>query len=195
MAKRKPNNRRRPPPAAGLGVRRSADGRGWVFVHPPSARERFEDLDEAQTMIDAGEFDLADDELRWLLADCPEFIAAHVMLGQLAAAHRSDLSLARGHFGAGYQLGLTTLRRAGMPKPLPYAHPANRSFFEAGRGLAWSLAKLSKRELAKEVVDTLIELDPTAPLMLRAMLDDVGSGGLPIVELGKNLKPGDERPA
>ncbi len=98
-------------------------------------------------MIHAGEFELAQDELRWLLADCPELLAAHALLGDLAAAHRHDISLARGHFGAGYQLGLTALRRAGLPKPLLYSHPANRAFYEAGRGLAWSLAKLAKLDL------------------------------------------------
>jgi hypothetical protein len=182
LAKRNPH--RRQPPASSLSVRRSADGRSWAFAHPAGVRERIEDLEEAQAMIEAGEFDLAEDEVRWLLEDCPEFMAAHAMLGELAAAHRNDISLARGHFGAGYQLGLATLRRAGMPKPLPYSHPANRAFFEAGRGLAWSLAKLGKRELAKEVVDTLVVLDAADPLQLRAMLDEVGSGGLPIVELG-----------
>jgi hypothetical protein len=132
-------------------------------------------------MIDAGEGELAVDELRWLLADCSDFIAAHVLLGELAAA-RGDVPLARGHFGAGYQLGLAALRRARMPSPLLYSHPANRTFFEAGRGLAWSLAKLGKMPLAREIVDTLLAIDPCDPLQLRAMLDDVASGELPIVE-------------
>jgi hypothetical protein len=133
-------------------------------------------------MIEAGEADLAVDELRWLLEDCSEFIAAHALLGELAAA-QNDWPLARGHFGAGYQLGLTALRRAGMPSPVPYSQPGNRSFFDAGRGLAWALAKLGKQAMAREVVDTLLALDAADPLRLRAMLDDVASGGLPIVEL------------
>lgn len=189
LAKRKPN-RRQPPPPGRLSVRRTADGRGWAFAHPSCVRERAEDLDEARQMIDAGELDLAEDELRWLLADCSDFLAAHVMLGELALAHRNDVSLARGHFGAGYQLGLQMLRRANMPSPLPYSHPANRAFFAAGRGLAACLMKLNKPSLAKEVVDTLLQLDPSDPLRLRAMLDEVASGGLPIVELGTRLSNG-----
>jgi hypothetical protein len=133
-------------------------------------------------MIDAGELDLAEDELRWLLADCPELIAAHALLGEVAIA-RDDLPLARGHFGAGYQLGLASLRRANMPTPLLYSQPANRPFFNAGRGLAWALAKLGKRDMAHEVVQTLLKCDPADPLMLCAMLDDIASGGMPIVEL------------
>ena len=94
-----------------------------------------------------------------------------------------DVPLARGHYGAGYQLGLQTLRRAKMPKPLLYSQPANQSFFEAGRGLVWSLEKLGKPQMAEEVVATLIELDPADPLQLRAMLDELRSGGAPVVDL------------
>jgi hypothetical protein len=191
MAKRKPQ-RRPPPPADRLTVRRTTDGRAWAFVHPPCVRERSEDLEEAQAMIESGELDVAEEELRWLLADCSEFIAAHVLLGELAIAQRNDLALARGHFGAGYQLGLQALRRANMPSPLAYSHPANRPFFVAGRGLAACLAKLGKREMATEVVDTLVRLDPSDPLRLRAVLDEVASGGLPIVELG-NVEGSDDK--
>ncbi|MEX0586768.1 MAG: hypothetical protein WD176_08995 [Pirellulales bacterium] len=154
-----------------------------MLVHPAGVRERAEDLDEVREMIEAEELDVATDELRWLLADCPEFIAAHALLGELALATSKDLQLARGHFGAGYQLVLQALRRAEMPKPLLYSQPANRTFFAAGRGLAESLARLGKIDMAKEVVATLVELDPSDPLKLRAMLDDIQTGGKPIVDL------------
>ena len=137
-----------------------------MLVHPRCARDRAEDLDEVRAMIEAGETDVARDELRWLLADCSEFIAAHVLLGELAVAE-GDLPLARGHFGAGYQLGLQTLRRAGMPKPLLYSQPANRSFFAAGRGLIECLKKLGRQDMADEIAATLVELDPSDPLGLR----------------------------
>jgi hypothetical protein len=140
-------------------------------------------------MIEAGELDVAVDELHWLLEDCSEFIAAHVLLGELALATSNDLALARGHFGAGYQLALSALRRAQMPAPLPHSHPANRAFHEAGRGLARCLAKLGKPLMAREVVDSLLKLDPADPLKLRAMLDDLATRGLPIVEFGSAGKP------
>ena len=117
-----------------------------------------------------------------MLSGCSEFIAAHVVLGDLAR-DSGDVPLARGHYGAGYQLGLQTLRRAKMPKPLLCSQPANKSFFEAGRGLIWSLAKLGKSQMADEVVSTLVELDPSDPLGLRTMLDELRSGGAPIIEL------------
>lgn len=183
MAKRKPKRHRSSPPSNRVGVRRTTDGRGWLLVHPRCARDRAEDLDEVREMIEAGELDVATDELRWLVSGCSDFIEAHLLLGELALAAGDDLPLARGHLGTAYQLGLTALRRAGLPSPLPYSHPANKAFFEAGRALAWCLAKLDKPSMAEEIVDVLVGLDPTDPLRLRAMLDELRTGGLPIVEL------------
>ena len=107
---------------------------------------------------------------------------ATALLGELAAAG-GDFPLARGHYGAGYQLGLQTLRRAGIPKPLLYSQPANRAFFAAGRGLIGSLEKLGKSAMADEVVAMLVELDPSDPLRLRAMVDAMRTGGAPVVPL------------
>jgi hypothetical protein len=154
-----------------------------VLVHPRCVRDRAEDLEEVRAMIEAGEFDIAVDELRWLLSGCPEFIAAHELLGEMAVAMHDDLSLARGHFGAGYQVALQTWRRANRPKPLLYSQPANRPFFEAARGLAWTLEKLGRCEMANEVVDTLCELDPGDPLRVRAMVSELRAGTTPIVGL------------
>jgi len=165
-----------------LSIRRTLDGRSWGFAHPRGARETAEDMEEVRLMIDAGECEIALDELRWLLADCAENIAAHTLLGELAA-EAGDFPLARGHYGAGYQIGLQTLRRAKMPKPLLYSQPANRAFFEAGQGLIGSLEKLGKSAMANEVVTTLIELDPSDPLQLRAMVDAIRVSGAPVIEL------------
>jgi hypothetical protein len=187
LSKRKPNSRRSVS-SDGISVRRSTDGKSWVFVHPRCARDRAEDLEEVQMMIEAGEMDVALDELRWLLSGCSEFIAAHVLLGHIAR-DTGDLPLARGHYGAGYQLGLQSLRRAKMPKPLLYSQLANQSFFEAGRGLVWSLEKLAKPQMAEEVMSTLIELDPSDPLHVRALLDELRSGGAPIVDLMPKFPP------
>jgi hypothetical protein len=171
-------------------VRRTTDGRSWVLVHPRCARDRAEDLDEGRAMIEAGETEIAQDELRWLLSDCGEFMAAHVLLGELAVAE-GDLNLARGHFGAGYQLALQTLRRASMPKPLLYSQPANRPFFEAGRGLAWCLEKLSKPQMTEEIVETLLQLDPSDPMRLRAMIDELRGGGT-VVDLSLSFPKRDQ---
>ncbi len=113
-------------------------------------------------MIAAGENEIARDELRWLLSECHDFLAAHKLLGDLALAE-NDVRLARGHFGYAYQIGLKAIDQAGA-KFLPFAQAANQPFFEAGKGLAQCLFKLGKRGLARDVVRRLLEFDPSDPL-------------------------------
>lgn len=182
LAKRKPSRKQSTGGGDTLGVRRSSDGRGWVLVHPRGARERAEDLEEVREMIESGELDVAVDELRWLVGGCSEFVEAHALLGELALAE-GDAALARGHFGFAVQLGLKALKQANVAGPLPYAQPANRAFFEAGRGLARALMKLGMTDKATTLVQDLVRLDPSDPLKLRAAIDDARTGGLPIVEL------------
>jgi hypothetical protein len=172
-----------------MSVRRATDGRGWVLVHPRCVRERAEDLEEVRAIVEAGELDVAVDELRWLVGGCSEFVEAHALLGELALAAGNDVRLARGHFGFAVELVLKTLRRAKVAGPLPYGQPANRAFFEAGRGLVWCLAKLDMLTKAAELVDTLVRLDPIDPAGLRKLLDELRTGGLPIVELNHDIRP------
>jgi hypothetical protein len=190
MAKKRPARRSSRSPQ-GLSVERSRGGQGWTLVHPPCVRETAEDLDEVREMIAAGESEVAIDELRWLLETCTENIEAHYLLGKLAVEASGDLPLGRGHFGAGYQLGLRALKRAGNPMPLPALHPANRPFYDAGRGLAWCLAELGMRDLAREVVENLKRLDPADPLELHTWIDELKSAPGPLIELTGLFKPPD----
>ena len=135
-------------------------------------------------MIEAGEADVAIDELRWLLGTCPEIIEAHFLLGKLAVEVDNDMPLGRGHFGTGYQLGLQAWRRAARPTPLPALHPANRHFFDAGRGLAWCLHELQKPDLAREVLVELLHLDPADPLGVSQWLDEMATHGKTVVDVG-----------
>jgi hypothetical protein len=171
-----------------MSVRRASDGCGWVLVHPRCVRERAEDLEEVRAMVDAGELDVAIDELHWLVSGCSEFVEAHTLLGELALAADNDVRLARGHFGFAVELVLKALERAKVAGELPYRQPANRAFFAAGRGLVWCLAKLDMMPKAAELVDTLVRLDPTDPVELRKLLDELQTGGLPIVELTRDFR-------
>lgn len=138
-------------------------------------------------MVDAGELEIAIDELRWLLSGCSEFMAAHVLLGELAVEAHNDAPLARGHFGFAYQLGEQTLRRGKCAGPLPGAQPANRPFFAAARGLAYCLETLGKPRMADEVAANVRRLDPADPLGVGRLLDEMRGGGGPVVQL---LPPG-----
>jgi hypothetical protein len=159
-------------PASGgtIRARKIAGEDAWELVHPRCARDRAEDLEEVRKMIDAGETEVAMDECRWLLSGCSDCLEAHRILGEIALSE-NDLPLARGHFGYAYRLGEKALERAGRPSPLPYRLPANQSFLESAKGLAWSLRQLDKRDMAREVVEVMLRCDPGDPLGVRSLLD------------------------
>jgi len=148
---------------------------GWRLVHPRCAQARQQDIEEVEQMIAAGENEIARDELRWLLAECHDFIVAHKLLGDLAAAG-NDIRLARGHYGYAYQLGMRAIDAAGGVRRLSYSEPANRAFFEAGKGLVSCLLKQGKAGMAREVIDRLLGLDAGDPLRLRAVRTGGGGG-------------------
>lgn len=175
---------RRSPPKNKLSLVRSQSGNAWIFSHPAQVRECAEDLEEVCEIIEAGESDVAVDELRWLLGMCSEMLAAHFLLGKLAVEMNNDVDLGRGHFGAGYQLGLQAWRRAGKPTPVAALHPANRVFYDCGRGLAWCLHHLQKTPLALEVVEHMLEMDPNDPLGIRTWIDEMQTEGVEVVDLG-----------
>lgn len=155
--------RRRP---TALRVRRKPGEKDWELVHPRCALERTEDLEEVRLMLDAGEIDLAIDELRWLLDGCGDFVAAHRTLAELALDD-GDLRLARGHFGYAYEIAASAFPPRGLDAPLPYRFPANRPFLEAAKGLAWCLHELGKKQLATRVLERLLMCDPEDPLNVR----------------------------
>lgn len=140
-------------------------------------------MEEVRAMIEGGEAEVAVDELHWLVGGCSEFIEGHALLGELAL-EAGDPTLARGHFGFAVQLGVKAIERAKVAGPLPYAQPANQSFHEAGRGLVETLLALKMTPKAIDLVRKLVQLDPSDPLELRALVDAAQTGGLPIVELG-----------
>lgn len=150
-------------------MRRAADGEGWELLHPKCAVERLDDMQEVQAMFEAGEFEVARDELRWLLGGCSDFIDAHRLLGEIALVD-GDLPLARGHFGNAYQLAVQAIDRAGAsPRQFPYRLASNRSFLESAKGLIHCLKQLDRDELAREIVKRALHCDPSDPLGLRGL--------------------------
>jgi hypothetical protein len=152
-----------------LERRESPAGIQWEFVHPRCARKRREDLEEVESMMEAGETEIARDELVWLLSECPDFLEAHVRLG-LIALEDDDPKLARGHFGRGYELGLRAIDAAGGPQPLPHALTGNQPFFEAAKGLVHCLLATGRQSMAKDVWRRIAPLDPADPLGIGRLL-------------------------
>jgi hypothetical protein len=151
-------------------VRRVEEPDEYELAPPRCVIRRAADMEEVRAMLDAGEIDIAVDELRWLLEGCRPLLEAHKLLGEIALAD-GDLPLARAHFGYAYELGLKAIPDAGLPGTLPYGRKANQAFFEAGKGLAFCLGKQGERGMAAEVVQRLLRLDPADPLGLKGLLD------------------------
>ena len=150
-----------------ITVAQAEDGT-WRLVHPRCAMAREEDLDEVREMIASEETEIARDELRWLLSDCHDFLAAHELLGRIALAE-GDIRLARWHFGYAYQLGLKAIDRAAAAGPFPFSHSENQPFYQAGQGVVECLLKQKNRQLAADVIARLTALDPADPLNLRRL--------------------------
>ena len=128
----------------------------YEFVQPRSVRQRQLDLEEAIRAKEAGEPELAVDELRWLLGGCSYFMAAHVMLADLAK-EQNRWDLARAHYGYAFELGLMAIPH-GFRGRLAPQRPANRDFFAAGEGLIECLKRLGEQGQADEVVARLRDL-------------------------------------
>lgn len=148
----------------------------WEFVHPRCARRRREDMEEVEAMIEAGESEIAREELVWLLSECPDFLGAHVRLG-LLALEEDDAKLARGHFGRAVELGFRALEAAGQPRPVPATLPGNLPFFEAAKGLVHALVATGKRGLALDTARKVTALDPNDPLGIVGVATRKGDAG------------------
>lgn len=181
MAARKPDRRKSRQP---LGKKPSATGQPrsalrlarkgqanppvWELLHPRCARDRAEDLAEVRAMLDAGEFDIARDELRWLLDGCTDCAEAHHLLGEIALAE-GDFPLARGHFGYVHRICTAAFPGEKLAGTLPYAFAGNRLFYESGKALASCLRELNLTAQALQLLDELRRLDPSDPLDLAAL--------------------------
>ena len=141
----------------------------WEIVQPRCARKRRDDIEEVEAMVEAGETEIARDELVWLLSECPDFLEGHVHLG-LIALEENDPKLARGHFGRAYELCLKALEAAGGQGPLPYALPGNKPFFEAAKGLVHCLLDTNRHPMAETVCKRIRPLDPADPLGIQRLI-------------------------
>lgn len=147
----------------------SPAGKAWELVHPRCARRRREDIEEVEAMVEAGEIEIARDELVWLLSECPDHLDAHVQLG-LIALEDGDPKLARGHFGRAYELVFKALEAAGSPQPLPFSLAGNRPFHEAAKGLVHCLLETGRQPMARDVCRRIAPLDPSDPLGIQRLV-------------------------
>jgi tetratricopeptide (TPR) repeat protein len=159
--------------ASAIRARVLPDGKTAELVHPRCALERREDMEEVEVMMAAGEFEVARDELRWLLEGCGDMVDAHVKLGDIAVAE-GDIPLARGHFGYALQICEAALQ----PHPqaqLPYSNKANRPFFAAAKSVARCLGQLQRQSEAIKIIERMLRLDPEDGLGFKALRQEIES--------------------
>lgn len=158
---------------ARLKLRRLDAGR-FALLEPITALDRKEDIDEVRKMIAGGELEIARDELLYLVSDCRGFLEAHNLLGELAL-EEEDISLAQGHFGFAYEIGMGSLP-PGFKGRLPANKEYNGHFFLAGRGVARCLIARGQHAKGREVLEQLAKLDPMEENVrgLLAELDERG---------------------
>ena len=158
-------------PKSQITVREVPGERGvFELVYPACVRARSDDMEEVHRMLEAGEIDVAVDELRWLLERCRALLEAHELLGRIALA-AEDFDLARGHLAYAFELGSAATAAQGLSGVLPSTRPANGPFFRAGRGLAECLKRQGEASAAKRVVERLLALDPRDSLGIRGVLE------------------------
>jgi len=146
------------------------NGNRFSLQPPICAVDRKEDLDEVQNMIAGGELEIARDELLYLVSDCRGFLEAHNLLAELAL-EEEDISLARGHFGFAYEIGLDSLP-SGFRGILPADRDYNGPFFLAGKGLARCLVSRGDKAQGLEVLKQLARFDPREA-SVRALLEEL----------------------
>lgn len=138
-------------------------GRGEFLLVPPAcAFDRREDVDEVREMMAEEEFDIARDELLYLVSDCSGFLEAHNLLAELALED-NEIAIARGHFGFAFETVLDILP-LGFSGKIRASEPQNKHFFEAGCGLARCLIAQKKLSEGREVLERLTKFDPTDEL-------------------------------
>ena len=117
----------------GLGVSRLG-GNDFELTHPRCVREMELDYEEGIELWKAGAPEDARDALRYALQGCGDNLWVHVALGQIALKDFNDPTLARGHFGYGFELAERALGPTFRGR-LPRHRPANRPYYEAIDGL------------------------------------------------------------
>ena len=166
--RRRPVHQEKGPPR-GIRIRR-VEADVFELVFPGKVRMLGDDLEEVHDIIAHEEWDLAVDELLWLLRECHELLEAHQLLGRIAL-FQNKLDLARAHLAYAYELGLNATGK-NFEGRLPFSQMANRPLLQATRDLVDCLLRLNERDLAVSIAQQLLKWDPSDPLHVQALCDE-----------------------
>ena len=123
---------------------------GWTLIPPHCVFELEPDLADVEMLLKEGDFEEARDAGLFILEECQDMTAAHLLLGKIAEKHMNDLTIAQGHYGYVFELTLKWLGDLDMAR-MNQAEKINRISAEAAEGLKRVLEKRGQMAKASQV--------------------------------------------
>lgn len=123
---------------------------GWTLIPPHCVFELEPDLHDVEMLLKEGDFEEARDAALFILEECQDMTAAHLMLGKIAEKNMNDMTIAQGHYGYVFEVTLKWLGDLAM-SPMNQAEKINRISAECAEGLIRVLDKKGQEDMADQV--------------------------------------------
>jgi hypothetical protein len=107
-------------------------------------------MHDVEMLLKEGDFEEARDAALFILEECQDMTAAHLMLGKIAEKHMNDMTIAQGHYGYVFEMTLKWLGDLSMT-PMNQAEKINRTSAECAEGLIRVLDKKGQEDMADQV--------------------------------------------
>jgi hypothetical protein len=122
----------------------------WTLVPPHCVFELEPDLADIEMLMKEGDFEAARDGALYLLEECQDMTAAHLLLGKIAEKEIKDPNIARAHYAYVFEITLKWLGRNSLGV-MNGGQKINRISLEAAEGLKRVLEKRGDRQKAEQV--------------------------------------------
>ena len=122
----------------------------WTLVPPHCAFELEPDLADIEMLMKEGDYEAARDGALYLLEECQDMTAAHLLLGKIAEKESNDLNIARAHYAYVFEITLKWLGRNELGV-MNGGQKINRISLESAEGLARVLEKRGDHQKAAQV--------------------------------------------
>jgi len=132
-----------------IRVKKDPSG-GWTIIPPHCVFELEPDLHDVEMLLREGDYEEARDAALFILEECQDMTAAHLLLGKIAEKHMNDMTIAQGHYGYVFEVTLKWLGDLAMA-PMNQAEKINRISAECAEGLIRVLDKKGQEDMADQV--------------------------------------------
>ena len=122
----------------------------WTLVPPHCVFELEPDLADIEMLMKEGDYEAARDGALYLLEECQDMTAAHLLLGKIAEKESNDLNIARAHYAYVFEITLKWLGRNELGV-MNGGQKINRISLESAEGLARVLEKRGDHQKAAQV--------------------------------------------